>query len=246
MTCKRLVLIVLFATPSACSDPAKVDIGDPIGANLADYAGNWDGYAEAYTFGSSDRVRLMMDASGQGTIRFGDSPLLPPPTDPALSYPAPFTDPAFVYPTGLRDDVQYPLHDLTLTASRIRFGVDLFDLYGAWCEMQTPVPGTSVGYTCDNDMIPVGTTMDEGTDTCHVTYPDGSVETQNCGHSVLCVGWDVCDCTASGCTARQRPDETKTAPAVEYDGALEGDGSRWVGTLLLNPTTRVTVRLERN
>jgi len=254
MTYKRLtLLLVLFATPLACAGPGQVDIGDPIGANLADFAGNWDGYAELYTFGdgASDRVRLAMDLSGQPTIRFGDAALLPPPTDPDVGYPVPSNDPAFDSWAALRDDVLYPLHDLTLAAGRIRFGVNLYDFFAAWCELQTPVPSTSSGYRCDNDAQLVAGTMDEATDTCHMTFADGSVETVNCGKWLRCVGWPVCDCTASGCAARHGSDETNTsetntAPPIKFDGALEGDGSKLVGTLLVYPTTRVTVRLERN
>ena len=240
------LLLVLIATPFACSDPGKVDIGDPIGSSLADYAGNWDGYAELYMFGdgASDRVRVVMDASGQGTIQFGDSPLLPPPTDPNVSYPVPSTDPTFGSLLSLRDDVRYPLHDVTLAASRIRFRVNIFDVYAGWCELQTPVPRTSGGYTCENanDMTPITATMDEATDTCYYSYQDGSAETVNCGKWLLCVNTDVCNCTASSCTGG---DLTNTLSG-KFDGALDGDGSRLVGTLQVDSTTRVTVRLERH
>ncbi|HEY4392953.1 MAG TPA: hypothetical protein VGP64_02775, partial [Polyangia bacterium] len=75
----------------ACSGNTPVNIGNTsmIGAQLSDYAASWDGFAETYTFSpdGSDRVRLTLDASGQGTLEIGDAALLPPPTDPNVGYP---------------------------------------------------------------------------------------------------------------------------------------------------------------
>src|SRR5450432_936374 len=75
---------------AACSGGGAVNIGNTavIGSQLSDYAASWDGYAEAYTFmpDGSDRVRLTIDANGQGTLEVGNAALLPPPTDPNVGY----------------------------------------------------------------------------------------------------------------------------------------------------------------
>ena len=79
MTKIRLLwLLPLAFAPAACSDGNPVDLGHRE-AQLADYAASWNGYAEAYTFpeGSSDRVRITLDATGVGTIEVGDAPLDP-------------------------------------------------------------------------------------------------------------------------------------------------------------------------
>ena len=90
MTKTRLLcLLPLALVPAACSDGNPVDLGHRE-AQLSDYAATWDGYAEAYTFreGSSDRVRITLDATGVGTLEVGDAPLDPVPTDPEVGLPA--------------------------------------------------------------------------------------------------------------------------------------------------------------
>jgi hypothetical protein len=245
MTRKRItLLLILFTTPLACSSQDQVDIGDPIGSNLVDYAGSWDGYAEAYAFryGNSDRVRLSMNPNGDGTMEVGDAALLAPPTDPDVGYPVRSIDPMFAPIGGLRDGVRYPLHDAAVASSRIRFTVHGLDIYGPWCEIQTPVLLASGSYSCADSTNVVGLASSPTGD-CQKIAADGSMQTVDCGKYILCSGWAICDCTASGCTAQEGPNPG--VPPVLFDAALEDDGSRLVGTLQVDGTTRVTVRMQR-
>ncbi len=138
-----LLSLVLTAGPLACSTGENVNIGDTqqLGGKLSDYAAEWDGYAEAYTFqpSGSDRIHMTLDAQGNGSIRVGTDPLLPPPTDPNVGFP-----PGREYPkdivadTGLREGFLYPLHAAQVDAARIRIGLKPFDYYAPWCALQTP------------------------------------------------------------------------------------------------------------
>src|SRR5262245_13244546 len=94
---QRLLVVMIAAACSlvgcASSSSGRVDIGDghgpamALGASLTDYAGVWDGYAEAFMWNDgTDRVRITLDAAGAGTLEVGSSPALPAP-DPAHGYP---------------------------------------------------------------------------------------------------------------------------------------------------------------
>jgi hypothetical protein len=240
------LLLALFTTPFACSNQGQVDIGDPIGSNLVDYAGNWDGYAEAYMFhyGNSDRVRLSINPDGVGTMEVGDAALLPAPTNPDVGYPpVPSVDPMFGIIGTLRDGVEYPVHDAAVESSRIRFKVNTFDMYGPWCEIQTPTLLASGSYSCaDSSNVTGLASSPDGN--CQKVAPDGSMQTVDCGKYILCAGSSVCDCTPSGCTAQEAPNPA--VPPVLFDAALEQEGSRLVGTLQVDSATRVIVRMQRN
>src|SRR4051812_42637128 len=93
-----IALLTCTTALNACASNKPVDLGDDktgtTAQGLAAYEGAWDGYVEAYKFPSgSDRVRITLDAEGQGTIEVGDAPAIPPFTDPNVGYPT--TDPRF-------------------------------------------------------------------------------------------------------------------------------------------------------
>ena len=108
MTQPTAALALVLTLAAGCTASTKVDIGEGtapppglLGASLIDYAGTWDGYAEAFTWNDgSDRIRIMLDANGVGTIRLGNAPDFPPP-DPDRAYPA------------IRENV-HPMADLPL------------------------------------------------------------------------------------------------------------------------------------
>ena len=140
-----------FFAALACSNQGPVDLGHNAGGALSDYAASWDGYAEAYTFmpSGSDRVRLTIDASGQGTLRVGDGTLFPPPSDPNVGYPAgSSTGPdAGTFGAGnnfvLGEGALYPIYAPQVQTDRIQLGLKPNDYYGTWCSLQTPVATTS-------------------------------------------------------------------------------------------------------
>jgi hypothetical protein len=71
----------IFARPrvarGGCSSSHKVDIGEGheptavSGESLSDYAGVWDGYAEAFTWDDgTDHIRITLDSAGTGTLQW--------------------------------------------------------------------------------------------------------------------------------------------------------------------------------
>lgn len=238
------LLAALSWIPLACSGQAPID-ADPIGSNLSDYAGSWDGHAEAYSFrfGGSDHVRVVIDAEGEGTIEFGDAPLLPPPTNPDVAYPLPWTDPDFIMFRSPRDGFQYPIHGASLEARRLRLTVSRLDLFAAWCQMQSPVETSPGVYQCAKPAAAITIPPPGGSD-CGLTYADGAMATMDCGRYMLCGEAHVCACTSSGCDGWGVDDPAGWS--IRIDAALEDDGAELVGNLQPDSDTRVTVRLARN
>ena len=174
------------------------------GLAALDYVGKWDGYTEAYTFqpDGSNRVRLTIDAQGQGTLEVGNAALLPPPTDPNVGYP-PSADggaPSEQIPqsnSGLTEGFLYPIYGTQVVANRIQLGTVPGDLYSAWCALQTPYPiyqTTVVGIERDGGIVVP--TADGGVP---VTV-QGVVDGGRVSTSYSCVPGDTAMWSPSGCT----------------------------------------------
>lgn len=233
MNVKKVVALAGFAAlVTACSSDSKVDIGDgATSQGLSAYAANWDGYAEAYSFGDeSDRVRVTLDDNGQGHIRLGDTPLLPTPS--SAGDPAP--------PFGVETDFAYAVAGRLENESRLRFDVELQQRYEAWCQLQTPVlfsPTYPSVYACSRQ---IGVQLSE----------DGSCtlldtqETVDCSSHYACQY--SCACTEETCSASPNGPVPNPPPhpAATFDGALSGDAAELTGTLLLYEK-RIPVRLRR-
>jgi hypothetical protein len=243
-TSLRLMLMVPVAAAGlgACSSSPDVNIGDPVGAALTDYAANWDGYAEAYQFqDQSDRIRLVVDSSGVGTLQVGDSAAVPPATDPDAAYPPnaasqPGKD-RLTGPIDLYAGFGYPLHGTRVEDSRIRLGVDPKDLYATWCALQQPVLDTvNGGYLCVPNW---GFSYTETG--CTQTNPTTQETVQvDCAKLSLCEIAMACTCTASACVAASTPD----SPPIQLDAALNANGTELTGTLVINGQ-RITIRMHR-
>jgi hypothetical protein len=124
--------------------------------------------------------------------------------------------------------MEYPLHGVKVESKRIRFTVSMNDFYKAWCELQTPVETNTPGiYFCGPDSF-VGDGSDSGT--CYTGDP---VVPINCAKASLCIGNQVCTCTATSCTSN---DDFY----VQFDAALGEEGAQLVGTF-----NSSTVRLDR-
>src|SRR6185369_16576824 len=161
---RKMALMVLISGASSglgCSTDGPVDIGSRqmIGSQLTDYAATWDGYAEAFNFwpDGSDRVRLVVDGSGHGTLEIGDAAPIPPATDPNVGYPpggystfSPVNVGAQGRLAPLVEGFRYPLHGVAVDADRIHLGVDPADLYTGWCPLQTSYPADAAQgfYSC--------------------------------------------------------------------------------------------------
>jgi hypothetical protein len=205
-------LLILCAAGSlvACSgDKANIGNTNVIGAQLSDYAATWDGYVEAATFqpDGSDRVRLTIDASGQGTLRVGDAALFPAPSDPNVGYPpgVAYNGPSSVN-TGLAGGFLYPIYATQVQADRIQLGANPADLFGAWCALQTPIPfyeTTIVGVVEDGGVVVP--TNDGGTPISVSGIVDGGVVST----FYSCVPNEPGMFGSSGC-ALQNPDGSST------------------------------------
>jgi hypothetical protein len=207
-------LILCAAGPLVACSGDKANIGNTsaIGAQLSDYAATWDGYTEAYSFrpDGSDRVRLIIDASGHGTLQVGDAALLPAATDPNVGYPpgATLKGPSSVNTTGLTEGFLYPIYATQVQADRIQLGVNPGDLYAGWCALQTPIPfyeTTITGVVADGGTVVP--TNDGGTPITVSGVVDGGVVSTfyGCTPNVPTMQ----DGTGSSC-ALQNPDGTWT------------------------------------
>jgi hypothetical protein len=238
MKMRTTLLSLLPLAAVACSDGHPVDLGHT-GAQLSDFAAHWDGYAEAYTFptSNSDRVRLNLDTSGVGTIEVGEGAPLPAPSA-EVGYPV---DPY----SAFRDGFQYPVQGARIEAGRIRFGVNSGDVYDAWCALQTPVPMTpqASSYGC---LPNLGAMISNGGESCAQRDEAGVEIPVDCQKLMLCgFGSSVCTCTAMACTGTEWGDpSTLLGYDVLVDAALDADGQSLVGTMLYQ-SQRITVRLHK-
>lgn len=228
---------------TACASEGTQNIGDVgvLGASLSDYAGSWEGYAEAYEFADgSDKVRLVLNDQGVGVIEVGDTAPLPEP-DPELGFPPSGTFPGhdgFMHTASFQGQLapgfSYPIEAGIVEENRIRFAAASNELYSEWCAGMEPVHdplnsnqnGNGEVYSC----LP-----NEG-----VMYPGDSDECVvgdmpiSCG-KVACIS--VCQCDANGCAVHA------AEPDVRFDGALDDMGEALMGTLVMGE--RLTLRFAR-
>lgn len=237
-----LALVVALAVGAVgCSSDSDVDIGDGqtashTGEALTDYAAVWDGYAVAYTFADgSDKVRLVVDAEGNGTLTVGDP--LPPPTYEAGSAP-----PAVA---NIVPGFAFPVQSAKVEAARLRFGVGLNDAIEPWCEAQPPVPfdpSYPDVYACMREFAVLQ-------DDNHCQALDTG-EVVNCDARIYCSY--VCECTAESCRVGGNPAANAThgsgSPLPEaratFDAALADEGNVLEGRLVVM-TERIDVRFQR-
>jgi hypothetical protein len=245
---RLLWLVPLAGLPIACSQGSPVNLGTTE-AQLSDYASNWDGYAEAYTFptAGSDRIRLTLNAEGQGTVEVGEAAPLPVPTQAAGGYPVDQFHP-------FRDGFQYPVHAAHVEAGRIHFALDPWEIYGGWCAFATPYSDVTApsGYSCSPG--PYGTDANGNNCTDENGAPLDCATVALCGTLFGTNGWvdqnDICTCTASACG----PHVAQTDPtsldgyAVVFDAAIDPGGATLTGTLayqMVDINDRVTIRMTR-
>jgi hypothetical protein len=244
MIARNVLLLAAFSTLWACSSGnAPVDIGDSrTGEKLEDYAAVWEGYAEAYNFSDgSDKVKLTLDAAGNGTLEIGDSAPLPPLNpDPNVGYPGGYLNLPNL--ENLVPGFPYPIAPATVELARIRFSADPYEIESDWCALQTSYASAKISapdgsgplYRC----IPDGSGSG-GPDVCIYNG-----QPMDCEKLEACIG-DVCACNAQGCSGSSGEPKSYT----KLDAALEVGGSSLVGTMLLGPDgarSSMTVRLKRH
>lgn len=238
------VLVTMAASSLACSSGDPVSIGKDdqtptakTGESLADYGGAWDGYLEGAMFAfDSDRVRVTLNDSGEGTLEVGDVPLIDPPTDRDQGYPPDTHDLTSGFDQKLHDGFRYTLRNAKVESRRIQLQIEWAEIYEAWCELQA-------SYLQTTDPEPVYG--------CIPPSPDGKLSTSHdrcflgdvdnperveitCTQKSECQGGGgACACTEDSCTSNG-----ETARIL--DAALESDGDELVGTLIGWGTVRLT------
>ena len=258
---RNLVLLVSIAAfHSACGNGRDVDIGHTA-AQLSDFAATWDGYAEAKTFdpGGSDRVRLVLDPSGVGTLEVGDGAALPTPTTAEGGY--------LLEDKGLdgiggvdelvREGFKFPVHEARVESGRIRLGIDPHEIFGAWCSLTPPFvnSGAASGYSC-GPAVSGTNTDDQGNTVCIYSTGGGPEQAQSevvvdCGIMYTCMAYNPCTCTASACGPRVVPAGTLLDRYdAMVDAAISQDGQTLTGTLAIKSssgdTSRITVRMQKS
>ncbi|HMI91632.1 MAG TPA: hypothetical protein VK509_09735 [Polyangiales bacterium] len=231
----RRLALPLIASIAACGgDP--VDLGEDrvVGSALSDYAGTWDGYAEAFEFSDdTDGVHLVMGADGTGELWLGEADPLPAP-EADHAYPPGTRTAKETLPSGAVAGFGYPIADGEVDDNRLRMHSRSGEVYREWCDLQTPhlvVNATPSYYAC----LPFS------------GY--GTNESGECTNGPELE--DVIDCGLADCLTRCECSEDACAvapnvltPDMRVDATLEGEGDSFVGTLVLG-SERITVRLTR-
>jgi len=243
MIARHVLLLAALSSPWACSSgSAPVDIGDSrTGEKLGDYAAVWEGYVEAYNFrDGSDKIKLTLDAAGNGTLEIGDSAPLPPlDPDPNVGYPSGTLPLGNL--EGLVPGFSYPITPATVELARVRLSVNPLEIESDWCSLQTSyqsakisAPDGGILYRC----IPDGSGFGDGTG-CSYN-----------GEAIDCVKLDACisgycSCDVRGCSGSSGNPKSYT----QFDAALDVGGNSLVGTLKIgaeDARSSMTVRLKRH
>jgi len=223
----RLVSGLVLLVPLVGCGPESVDLGDndQDAGEGPTLAGTWVGSLTSQAFLTNPRtVRLEIDAAGHGTFLVGDTPPLPPPTDPAVGYP-PEAQADAGDATGLLlhlyEGIVYPTQEVHVDGTSLSFTANMIQAFDPWCRLQTPVQGT--GRCRDFSGLRVER---DGGKRCYKTNPDASrAEEEDCLAAYLC-GFDHtkgCLCTATECTAGVVASNYSADSEVTFDLELDDD-----------------------
>ena len=238
-----LLPLVSLLIATGCGDQGELDVGDEtasIGSALSDYAADWDGYAEAYQVpgDGTDRVRLVLDEAGVGTLRLGEAELIPTPTAPEDTYPPSIggeeEDPLAAIERAesfyLRAGFAYPVAGAQVTNDRLRFSIEPSSLMDPWCALVTEDVATD--FTCGGHGFAAG--IDENGEAQCTTGTKLNTPI-DCDIAIQC---GRCECEGDTCVGADRGEAL-------FDAALTDDGKRLEGTLVTDDDQRVTVRMTR-
>ena len=224
MTISQLTLSIhasLFALCVCACSESPVNIGENNSGQsktgLAAYAANWDGYIQAYKFpDGSDRVRLTVNEDGTGTIRFGNSELLPKPSDPKVKFPPNFpkcmdcllqpADPAtwdgHTPLPGVWDGFSFTLNAVHVNVDRLQATAAAKEIYKDWCQLQSSrhfLNNSVDSYSCAtcnswgadstlSDLCVVPSDSSCPSLVGSSSIPSGTTTTSPCEREVLCTG----------------------------------------------------------
>jgi hypothetical protein len=214
--------VALAGTSGTVTDPGGTGgmklLAGPLGPSQS-----WTGYIENYQFGSrSDALSLTFaaDANGivKGTMVFGMGAPPPPASDPNVGYPPDlFANGGITVGIGaahtyISEGYPYSFDGGTLDARRLRFTVDLWQLWASWCALETPASDGS------GSCVPNWSAMITFDPRCAQTDPTTKeLVSVDCGKYVLCSG-GVCACTARGCAL-----SSSSTEIVTFDVFVAGD-----------------------
>lgn len=244
MRIARIVLGVSVAI-AGCSGSATRDAGDdtdfvphgpdvgpppPHDAAIGDLGGDhWEGEVDGLALPSgSSHVRIWLDhASGDGPrtglVTFGEGPAFPLPTRGDIGYPPGFGfDSIGTMDNDLTEGFGYPFEaGSSAIGAHVTVRINGSGLWEPWCELQTPVPlGDGSG---DWGCLPEGGGQGNATE-CIYEPVNGPAYPIDCGRMLLCQPPGICDCTATGCVARERVTRTFDfdVSGASAEGTLDG------------------------
>ncbi|MFO0588160.1 MAG: hypothetical protein U0441_11500 [Polyangiaceae bacterium] len=226
------LLSALAVSSTGCLDN-DVQLGGTGGTGGAAAGDVWTGYIENYKFPSGSdhltvRITGVVDGVATGTVRLGDAPDLPPPTDPDVAYPPDYSA-THHGEIGPKDGAPYEGFDYTLqdgvyTATRLKGHMFGTEVWNAWCALQTPyeLPSSPGMYKC----TPNGPeTWDFDNNVC----TDNGIQF-DCGKQQLCSGI-TCECDADHCHG------SMTDQKLVFDLKIEGGQAHGSVEGLLGGTT---------
>lgn len=227
--------LIVFGLVSCGND--NLDVGDKtakVGSALEDFAANWEGYAQAYSFigDGTDVVRLSIDETGNGTVRFGDEALFTSATDLAEIYPPTYIDsssPEWPLSTGnqARSGFAYAFSNGEVTDARLRLSFDSAQVMESWCTLQ-------ISSEAPCGMYDSSQTVKTDTDfTCSWVQGAGLLE-DSCNRMAQCM---FCECTTEAC-------HSANGAVIKFDGALSDGGDKLTATLVIGEE-RVVVVMTR-
>jgi hypothetical protein len=202
---------------------ASLDLGQPV----TSFAQSWTGYVENYLFASgSDAVKIAFtpDATGIviGAVTLGSGTPPPPPTDPNVGYPPDLVNQGITAgpPMYIAEGYSYSMQSGTLSGRRLQFEVNLWELWTAWCAIETPVDNS--GSCLPNQ----GVMIDMPNKTCGQFNPATQAYVPvDCGKLMLCFGFVcACDAATSSCTLSDMGRHLTFDVTITTDGSA-ADGS---------------------
>jgi hypothetical protein len=190
-TLQGAIIIAGYGSETAVTKP--IDTSPVTGPTQS-----WTGYVENFKFGSgSDRIKLSfaIDGAGEvlGTVTFGNGMAPPPATDPNVGYP-PGMETTQTMPAEYLEGPAYGIKTGSLAANRLRFTIDMVDLWSDWCKLQTPpVDGSDLCVpNWGGESLP-------GHTVCYLYSPSGDKVPIDCVKWDLCFMSRICKCSPAGC-----------------------------------------------
>jgi hypothetical protein len=206
----------------AMADPGT--LGSPQG---------WTGYIENHMFPSgSDAIALefAVDAKGvvAGSIILGMGTPPPPATDPNVGYPSNLLAGAFTFGPGLgtgyvAEGYSYAFDGGSFDGHRLRFTVNVKQLWAGWCSLQTPASDGS-GWCLPN----WGTMANPTANMCAQFDPKtNNAVPVDCGKLFLCGGPSaVCACGTKTCAVSTASNGNATFDVFLTDSTASGSASQ--------------------